>query len=139
MADWASTVALYAVVYPDEVPGPFNRDINVKSPPSFSLRSTPIRERYDRFYIQASTHPQTRGVPRVVAGVKNARCTLLVVKKRRKIEIIAKKRLAQVAIVFTGFLIYRLCNRIYRKILRATYHTLKLFFIGTKTNTKQIL
>jgi len=70
---WALAMAVY-IVYLDGVPRPFNRDINVKSPPSLPLYSARIRKRYDRFYIQVSTRSQDqRGV---IAGEK-MRCIFL--------------------------------------------------------------
>lgn len=79
VADWASVVVLYVVVYPDEVPGPFNRDVNVKS--HLSLYAP--RERYDRFYIQASTRPQTR---RVLHSSRGKECTMHPPSREKKIK-----------------------------------------------------
>lgn len=68
-----SSGSLYRV-YLDGVPRLFNRDINVKSPPSLPLCSARIRKRYDRFYIQVST--RSRDQRGVLAGEK-MRCILL--------------------------------------------------------------
>jgi len=61
VADRDPVTAVYVVVYLDEVPGPFNRDVNVKGPAPPPLRSA--CERYERFYIRASVRSQ-RGAPR---------------------------------------------------------------------------
>jgi len=111
VANWALVV--YVVVYPDGVPGPFNRDVNVKSPPSLPLRSARIRERYDRFYIPASTRPQPHGVSPVGNWRKECAMHPSDAEKRRRAEITAKKRLARVVRYrFIGFPIHRPYNRI---------------------------
>lgn len=122
VADWASAVVVYVVVYPDGVPGPFNRDVNVKSPPSFPLRSARIRERYDRFYIQVSMRPQTHGVfADVVAWRKNAWCSLPARRGRKTQSRNYRGESARSSRYrFMGF--HRLRNRIYRKILKAAVH-----------------
>jgi len=139
VADWALVV--YVVVYPDEVPGPFNQDINVKSSPSLPLRSARIRERYDRFYIPASTRLQPRGVS--PGGNWRKECAMHPpgAEKRRRAEITAKKRLARVVHYrFMGFPIHRVIGfREEKKFSESLVHS--NFFCRTKReiNTEQIL
>lgn len=95
MAEWAPAVPVYVVVYPAGVLGPFNRDVNVKSPPRLSpLWPARIRERYDRFYIQAST-PRPAGFRgwETMHDAPSRR----IVEKRRRAEITAKKWLTIVS------------------------------------------
>jgi hypothetical protein len=61
VADRDPVTAVYVVVYLDEVPGPFNRDVNVKGPAPPPLRSA--CERYERFYIRVSVRVLSAGLP----------------------------------------------------------------------------
>lgn len=70
VADWASVTAIYIAKCTDEVPEPFNRDINVKCSPSLYL--CPVRDDTSNF-LYSRTCPSTRGFANRSRG-RNARC-----------------------------------------------------------------